>query len=188
MSSGVFRPGGLALGSAAGRCAGRGADRTRSALRTRSIRPLLLQNKCGVQTFSFAYVSRRLAYQVGEMRDSRCNPRLVETCSSAAGLHKRSDSLQRRTSGSRESSDGRHRGSGSRRVRGPCPSGDRVQAGHDLRPSSPHKTAVHRGEVQPIEHLHRAASSSSLHAIYSGGRPDTSNRLPTRTPGLGLGA
>ena len=149
-----------------------------------------MDGETGVRTFSCVFVSRRLAYQAGKNGGARCKSLQVEICASAAGLPKWRDSLQRNTSVSRDSSDGprgidSRRGSDSRPGPGSCPSGGRVQAGHDLPPSSRRKTALHHGEVQPIEPLHRAASSSILHATYSGGRRDTNSRLPTRSPGQG---
>jgi hypothetical protein len=63
---------------------------------------------------------------------------------------------------------------------GPCPICDRDQYGHDLRPSILHKTAVHRGEVRPIEPPHTAVVSNIRHATYSDFRLDTNTRLYTR--------
>jgi hypothetical protein len=76
--------------------------------------------------------------------------------------------------------DRRARDSGRGRVRDRDPIYGRARRGHVSLPNSRYRSARHRDEARPSEHLHRVAGSNSLHASDSDLRRDTSSRRSRR--------
>jgi hypothetical protein len=66
------------------------------------------------------------------------------------------------------------------------PSGDRVQYGRGLLPSTPYRIVRRRGAVQPSELPRTVVESNSLHATCNAFLRDTNNPPPTRIQDLAL--